>query len=226
MLQLHLIRTKWYGLYHILRSSQKPDFLKSGQIAIGQNKVFCGASDSIITLQSAGEGSITPIKLLEINETGINKSTGSSNAIQIDFDSSWDNLPTDITSENLRFYRIIYTVSEFNFAFTSLSYGLGKIYLNLYGSHYTTSTVTYYDFGSSTTGALDQSLLYDCNILATIDDSSTNTVYYYKHTTSSSGDTSRLSSVMGQPYIIIAGSSSSTRYTVSGYFKYAVYGII
>lgn len=34
--------------------SKKLDFLKSGQITIGQNKVFCGADDSIITLQSAG----------------------------------------------------------------------------------------------------------------------------------------------------------------------------
>ena len=34
--------------------SKKLDFLKSGQIIIGQNKVFCGADDSIITLQAAG----------------------------------------------------------------------------------------------------------------------------------------------------------------------------
>ena len=38
---------------------QKLDFLKSGQIIIGQNKVFCGADDSIITLQSAAGGALT-----------------------------------------------------------------------------------------------------------------------------------------------------------------------
>ena len=39
--------------------SIKSIFLKSGQIIIGQNKVFCGADDSIITLQSAAGGGLT-----------------------------------------------------------------------------------------------------------------------------------------------------------------------
>lgn len=226
MIQLHLIRTIWYGLYYVLRSSQKSIFLKSGQIAIGQNKVFCGANDSIITLQSAGDATITPIKLLEINEPSINRSTNNNNEVQIDFNTSWDNLPTNIPSENLRLYRIIYVVSGYEFNFTSLSYGLGRIYINFYNFFDSSTNRIDTDFGSNTSGTMNAELACGCNILANVDIGTDHTTYNYKYDTKQNYTAGSLSTVMSQPQILIAGSSSSVRYTVSGHFKYAVYGIV
>lgn len=213
-------------MYHILRSSQKSIFLKSGQIAIGQNKIFCGADNSIITLQSAGDATITPIKLLEINEPSINGSTNDNGDVQIDFNTSWDNLPTNIPSENLRFYRIIYIVSGYEFKFRSLSYGLGRIYINFYNFFSSGADRIDTDFGSNTSGTMNAELSCGCNILANVDIGADHTTYNYKYDTKQNNIAGSLSTVMSQPYIIIAASSSSTIYTVRGHFKYAVYGIV
>lgn len=214
------------GIKQKRKPSQKSIFLKSGQITIGQNKVFCGTNDSVITLQSAGDATITPIKLLEINEPSINGSSDDNGDVQIDFNTSWDNLPTNIPSENLRLYRIIYVVSGYEFKFRSLSYGLGRIYINFYNFFNSSTNRIDTDFGSNTSGTMNAELACGCNILANVDIGTDHTTYNYRYDTKQNYIAGSLSTVMAQPYIIIAGSSSSTSYTVRGHFKYAVYGIV
>ena len=229
LLQLHIIRTKWYGLYYVLRSSQKSIFLKSGQIAIGQNKVFCGANDSIITLQSAGDATITPIKLLEINETNIDERTGQGSDVYINFNASWNNLPTNIPSENLRFYRVVYTSCEYKFALNSLTgSGLGEIYMTRYNFFESKDTrTTSNNYGSSKSASVTQPMSYGRDILSAIrTDAAGSIVYEYKHSTDTNNTAGALSPTMGQPNMRIEGYPSSVRYTIQGYFKYTVYGII
>ena len=73
---------------------------------------------------------------------------------------------------------------------------------------------------------MSATLSHSCDILSNITTDNSSTTYEYKFSTELKNTVGGLSPVMGQPNITIAGSSSSTRYTVSGYFKYIVYGII
>lgn len=214
------------GIKQKRKPSQKSIFLKSGQITIGQNKVFCGADDSIITLQSAGDATITPIKLLEINEPSINRRSDDSSNVIIDFNTSWDNLPTNIPSENLRLYRIIYVVSGYEFKIKSLLYGLGRFNIDFYNFFNPSTNRIDTDFGRNTSGTVNAELACGCNILANVDIGTDHITYNYRYDTKQDYITGRLSTVMAQPYISIAALSSGVSYTVRGHFKYAVYGIV
>lgn len=183
--------------------------------------MFCGADDSVITLQSAaGDNKLNAVKLIDINLPNINKKmTGS--PCTLAYVSNWENLPSDYIDH---WYRNLIVLYDFKIT-VNFDYSMSNtsMWFAIDGGGWSEDVEhsKQYTGGKTAYGSATVRKMLALKYLAIGDTNST-----YRYSSYYGGPEISLQNTMSYGVGLSFNIQANVSYTCTGHFNYTVYGIL